>query len=180
VTTIQAGVETSYIPWLWLKTTFFWNQLSDIQEYDYAAHKAILKKQLKQGVEVEGKTVPIFNTSLSAGYTFIDTKDRETGETLQGVPRQIVKLGIHFDDDQHSFRGSLLGRYSWLNSFEEYNGKYDSVIWDLNLTKKVFKCHDTAAELFFNAHNLFNGAQYNRDDRQNARRWFEGGIKFSF
>jgi vitamin B12 transporter len=180
VTTVQAGVETTYIPWLWFKTTFFWNQLSDIQEYDYTSGQYFLRKQLKQGVEVEGKTVPIFNTSLSAAYTFIDTKDRATGETLQGDPRQIVKLGLHYNDDRHSFRGSLLGRYGWLNSFADDNGKYNAIIWDLNLAKKVFTRHDTATELFFNVHNLFNGAQYNYDYRQNAHRWFEGGIRFEF
>lgn len=178
VTTVQAGVETTYIPWLWLKSTFFWNQLSDVQEYD-SNWNIVLKKQLKQGVEVEGKTVPIFNTSLSAGYTFIDTKDRETGETLSGVPRQLVKLGLHYDDNK-SFRGTLLGRFGWLNSPEELNGKYHTIIWDLNLAKKVFKRHDTEIELFSNVHNLFNGAQYNREEWKNARRWVEGGIRFIF
>ncbi|HEX2769658.1 MAG TPA: TonB-dependent receptor, partial [Geobacteraceae bacterium] len=181
VTTVQAGVETTYIPWLWLKTTFFWNQLSDVQEQDPVNWwEIVLKKQLKQGVEMEGKTVPIFNTSLSAGYTFIDTKDRETGKTLRGVPRQLVKLGLHFDDN-NSFRGTLLGRYGWLNSPAYLNGKYSAIIWDLNLAKRVFKRHDTAIELFFDGHNLFNGSQYSgQDDLKNARRWFEGGIRFNF
>jgi vitamin B12 transporter len=180
VTTVQAGVETTHIPWLWLKTTFFWNQLSDVQVYDPALQEVTFEKQLKQGVEVEGKTVPIYNTSLSAGYTFVDAKDRDTGATLQGIPSQIVKLGLHYDDDPHSFRGSLLGRYGWLNSPAYYNGKYNTIIWDLNLSKKVFIRHDTSIELFFNAHNLFNGAQYNNDFLQNARRWLEGGIRFNF
>jgi vitamin B12 transporter len=179
VTTVQAGVETTYIPWLWLKSTFFWNHLSDVQMYDPAAHEVFLMKQLKQGVEVEGKTVPIFNTSLSAGYTFIDTKDRETGETLSGVPRQLVKLGLHYDDNS-SFRGTLLGRFGWLNSPSNLYGKYSAIIWDLNLAKKVFKRHDTEIELFSNVHNLFNGAQYNREEWKNARRWVEGGIRFNF
>ena len=172
VTTVQAGVETTYIPYLWLKGTFFWNHLSDIDENH--------TKQLKQGAEVEGKTVPVFNTSLSAGYTFIDTKDRETGETLRNIPRQIVKLGLHYDDDRHSFRGALLGHYVWSNASSDCNAKSSAIIWDLNLAKKVFKRHDTAIELFFNVHNLFNGAQYSWDAWKNARRWVEGGIKFNF
>jgi vitamin B12 transporter len=181
VMTVQAGVETTYIPWLWLKTTFFWNHLSDVQERDPVNWWIyLLKKQLKQGVEVEGKTVPVFNTSLSAGYTFIDTKDRESGATLRNVPRQLVKLGLHYDDDRHSLRGSLLGRYGWLNSSAKLNGKYSAFIWDLNLEKTVFTGHDTAVQLFFNTHNLFNGAQYNYEFMQNARRWFEGGIRFEF
>lgn len=180
VTTVQAGVETTHIPWLWLKATYFWNQLSDVQVQDPMNwHNTLLKKQLKQGVEVEGKTVPIFNTSLSAGYTLIDSREEGTGE-IQDIPRQLVKLGLHYDDDPHSFRGVLLGRYGWLNSSAPLNGKYNAIIWDLNLAKKVFNRYDTAVELFFNAHNLFNGAQYSFDIFKNARRWVEGGIKFIF
>ncbi len=180
VTTVQAGVETTHIPWLWLKTTFFINWLSDVQVYDSTLHKVIFRNQMKQGVEVEGKTVPVFYTYLSAGYTFIDSKDGESGATLRNIPRQLVKLGLHYDDERHSFRGSLLGRYGWLNSSASLNGKYSAIIWDLNLEKKLFTGHDTAIELFFSTHNLFNGAQYNYEFMQNARRWFEGGIKFEF
>jgi vitamin B12 transporter len=177
VTTIQAGVETTYIPWLWLKGTFFWNQLSDVQNIEAGT----LEKQLKQGVEVEAKSVPIFNTSLSVGYTFIDGKNRETGEPLTPFPRQLVKVGIHYDDVQRSFRGALLGRYVCGNSQLSTNAKSSAMIFDLNLAKKVFTRRDLALELFFNAHNLFNGGQYTLDNGfKNSRRWVEGGIKFNF
>jgi vitamin B12 transporter len=179
VTTVQAGVETTYIPYLWLKGTFFWNQLSDVQIFDDNGN-TILKKQLKQGFEVEGKSVPVFNTSLSAGYTFIDAKDRDTGETIQNIPTQILKLGLHYNDVRHSFRGALLGRYVLSNASSDRNAKDKTIIWDLNLSKRVLNYHDTTLELFFNTHNLFNGAQYSFDAFKNAPRWFEGGIKFEF
>jgi vitamin B12 transporter len=178
VTTVQAGVETTYIPWLWLKTTFFWNQLSNVQNINT---RTLDNKQRKQGVEVEAKTVPIFNTSISAGYTFIDGENRETGEELIPFPRQLVKLGIHYNDVQRSFRGALLGRYTCGNSKWSTNAKSSAMLFDLNLAKKVFTRHDTAVELFFNAHNLFNGAQDTLDNGfKNTRRWVEGGIKFNF
>jgi vitamin B12 transporter len=176
VMTVQAGVETTYIPWLWLKGTFFWNRLSDQTKDISGPHP----KQLKQGVELEGKTVPLFNTSLSAGYTFIDSRDDETGETLKNIPRQIVKAGVHYDNVQYSFRGALLGRYAWLNTTTDSFSKSTAMIWDLNLEKRVFRKNDTTIELFFNAHNLFNGSQYSWDAWKNAPRWFEGGIRCEF
>jgi len=177
VINVQSGVETTYIPYLWLKTTFFWNQLSDVENSSTGA----IEKQLKQGFEVEGKTVPIFNFSLSAGYTFIDGKNWETGEPLTPFPRQLVKVGIYYDDVQRSFRGALLGRYACGNSTWSTNAKSSDMLLDLNLAKKVFTRNDTAIELFFNAHNLFNGAQYTLDNGfKNARRWVEGGIRFNF
>ncbi len=112
--------------------------MSDIPDTDDNGNP-VLKKQLKQGVEVEGKTVPLFNASLSAGYTFIDAKDRDSGATLKNVPSQIVKLGLHYDDPQHSFRGALLGRYFWMNADSFLNAKDNTFIWDLNLAKKVLQ-----------------------------------------
>lgn len=172
VFTAQAGIETTQVPHLWLKATLFRNELSDVGSSK--------RKLLKQGAEAEAKTVPIFNTSLSAGYTFIDATNRDTDETLPNIPSQIVKLGLHYND-KRSFRGTLLGRYVWLNSAPGNHASYKAMIWDLNLAKKVLDVRDTSLELFFNAHNIFNGAQYNGSEGfENARRWVEGGIRFSF
>jgi vitamin B12 transporter len=132
-----------------------------------------------QGGEVEGKTVPFFNTSLSAGYTFVEAKNRDTGEILPNIPRQILKLGLHYDD-KRSFRASLLGRYVWFNASLGSDARDKAIIWDMSMAKKVFAVHDTAVELFFTGHNLFNGAQYSQFIAKNARRWLEGGIRFNF
>jgi vitamin B12 transporter len=177
VITVQVGAETTYIPWLWLKTTFFWNQLSDVQNNDTET----VENQKRQGVEVEAKTIPIFNTSLSAGYTYIEGINRETGEELIPFPRQIVKLGILYDNVPLSLRGSLLGRYVCGNSAWSTNAKSSAMLMDINLAKRVFKKNDTAAELFFSVHNILNGSQDTlANGFKNARRWFEGGIKFEF
>jgi vitamin B12 transporter len=180
VVTLQAGAETSQVPYLWLKATLFRNYLSDVQGFD-AKGNVTLEKHQKQGFELEGKTLPLFNTSLVTGYTFIETKDRDTGQALRelGIPRQIAKLGLHYND-RDSFRASLLARYVWFNAAPEYLAKDNAVIWDLNLAKKFTIPTDRAAEIFFNAHNLFNGAQYSADVAKNARRWLEGGVRFSF
>ncbi|HTG81383.1 MAG TPA: TonB-dependent receptor [Geobacteraceae bacterium] len=178
VLTAQAGLETARIPYLWLKTTLFWNRLTDVHSFDSNGN-ATLVKQRKQGVEVEGRTVPLFNTSLSAGYTFVDASDLSTGETLLNVPSQIVKLGVHYDD-KSSLRGALLGRYVWYNASFDNNARDKAFIWDLNLAKKVVEVRGTAFELFFSAHNLFNGAQYSADFNKNVRRWVEGGIRCNF
>ncbi|HEX8960772.1 MAG TPA: TonB-dependent receptor, partial [Geobacteraceae bacterium] len=180
VFTVQTGIETTQLNYLWLKTTLFLNYISDHQTYDENGN-IILIREKKQGVEVEARTVPVLNTSLSAGYTFIDARNRDTRDVRQNIPRQIVKLGVHYEDRDHAFRGSLLGRYVWWQASSDSNATYKPVIWDLNLSKKVLTVRDAAFELFFSAHNLFNGAQY--DDGSidvNARRWVEGGIRCNF
>ena len=77
--------------------------------------------------------------------------------------------------------GALLGRYLWWNGSPGNATKDKAIIWDLNLAGKVFALRDTAVELFFNVHNIFNGAQFNTDSHdENARRWLEGGIRCNF
>jgi vitamin B12 transporter len=175
VLTFQAGIETTQIPYLWLKTTLFWNRLTDVLNLVTYG----LDKRRRQGVEVEARSVPLFNTFLSAGYTFVDATNLDTGDTLHDTPSQIVKLGLHYDD-KRSLRGALLGRYVWFNASLDNNAKDKAVIWDLNLRKKIVEVHGTSLELFFSAHNIFNGAQYSEDFAKNARRWLEGGIRFDF
>lgn len=176
VTTLQVGAETSRIPNLWIKTTLFLNYISDIQTFSVPP----FARQTKQGMEVEGKTVPIFNTSLSAGYTFIDARDRDTGEKLAEVPRQIAKMGLHYNDHD-SFRVSLYGRYLIFSGHPLGRREKDNtVVWDLTMAKKVLRVHDTALELFFNAHNLFNDSQYSSDEFKGTPRWLEGGMRFNF
>ena len=175
VITLQAGFETTQIPHLWLKTTFFDNYLETAGYFS-----PTLAKQQRQGVEVEGRSIPIFNTSLSADYTLINAWDRATRQELPWQPRQIVKMGINYDD-KHTLRASLLGRYVWFSITPDTPTKDKAVIWDLTLAKKVFAAHETELELFFNAHNLFNGAQYNSSEGFiNSRRWLEGGVRFNF
>lgn len=179
VFTVQTGFETSHIPSLWLKTTLFDNYISDHQGYDQNG-KPVLQRLQKQGIEVEAKTVPVFNTSLVAGYTFIDAKNRDTGALVgYGIPRQILKLGLLYNY-QNSFRASLLGRYVWWNAVLSDDARDNPIIWDLNLAKKFVIADDKAAEIFFTGHNLFNGAQYPSGYFKNPRRWLEGGVRFSF
>jgi vitamin B12 transporter len=178
VFTVQTGVETAQLSYLWLKATLFLNYISDHQTFDSNGNTILIREQ-KQGAEVEARTVPVLNTSLSAGYTFIDATNRDTGETLQNIPSQIVKLGVHYDDREHNFKGALLGRYVWWKA-SDFNATYKPIIWDLNLAKKVLTVHDSTLELFFSAHNLFNGAQYDDGRFQNARRWVEGGLRCNF
>jgi vitamin B12 transporter len=174
----QTGVETTHIPYLWLKTSLFLNYISDHSSFASTGNP-ILVKLKKQGVEVEAKTVPLFNTFLSAGYTFIDARDRDNNGISKDIPRQIVKMGLHYDD-KRTFRAALLGRYVFYNASPALGAKDSAVVWDLNLAKKIISVRDMALELFFNAHNLFNDAQYPDATFKNAPRWLEGGARFNF
>lgn len=179
----SAGFESAVFSPLWVKATYFHHDVSD-------ALTAILLpsgyfttinggKQKREGVEVELKTTPVFHLALTGGFTFINVKDRTTGEVVKNVPRYAYDVGIQYDDSRF-LRALLKGRYVDYNTDTTNNGKYTTMIWDLNLSKEFQLSRGITAEAFFTAHNLFNGAQYAFDLYKNPRRWIEGGLRFSF
>lgn len=175
------GFETTLLRYAWLKTTFFRHDISGLIGADETLTLVNQDKQRRQGVEVELKTMPVLNTSLSFGYAFTDATDRQTKETVPNVARNAYDVGLQYDD-RKSFRATLKGRYLHWHGEPDGLGKYTAMIWDLHLAKKIFVLADErqAIEAFFSAHNLFNGAQYPTFPFRNPQRWFEGGLRFYF
>ncbi|WP_298268147.1 TonB-dependent receptor [Geobacter sp.] len=183
VLSYQAGFETTLFRYFWLKSTLFRHDISDaivpILLSNGQAQFLNQNRQRRQGVEVEVRTVPFFNTSIATGYAYVDARNRDTDEQLSNVASHIYNLALQYDD-RNGLRGTLTGHYIWWNAASDNRAKYTPVVWDLNLTKRLFKGERMDAEAFFTAHNLFNGAQYLYDSLKNPRRWFEGGVRFRF
>ncbi|MBJ6723981.1 TonB-dependent receptor [Geomonas sp. Red875] len=172
VWTSQVGFETGEIPYLWLKTTLFRN---DTWNIGYAAPKA---QQLKQGVEIEFKTLPVFHSSLSAGYTFIDSRDDQTHQRVPEVPHRSVKVGITYDNPSY-FRALLIGNYvDWNANAGELSA--DDMLWDLHVGRSFAAGEGVDIELFFSIHNIFNGKQFTTLSQVNPGRWAEAGFRCRF
>jgi vitamin B12 transporter len=177
--TVQAGFETGAVPYLWLKGTFFYNWLDGVESY------STLYDQLKQGFELEARTLSFHGLSLSAGYTYLYATDRDTDKQLesdsgQSVPPQTVKLGLNYNNRDLGLKGTLLGNYVWWHAPSYLNAKYDTMTWDLHLNWKLCPTSERSPELFFSGHNLFNGTQYNNSWFKNTPRWLELGLRFKF
>lgn len=174
VWTSQLGFETGELPYLWFKTTFFRNDTSNIEAPPPSKSKL---RQLKEGVEVEAKTLPVFNTSLSLGYTFIRATDTESDRIIAGVPRHGVNVGLKYDDPailQAELTGTLI---DWNNADDSRTG---SGLWDLHVRKWLASTDTLGVELFFSLRNIFDGRQYLDDQYRNAGRWAEAGVRCKF
>lgn len=185
IQTVQAGIETTAIPYLWLKGTLFYNYIWKIQSFDTSTIPATvtLKDQVRQGAELELRTSPLYGLALNAGYTYTDSWDKATKAELttqESGPRQNVKLGLNYDNNAIGLRGTLTGNYVWWKAPDYAKASLSALIWDLHLNWKPFKQKELTPELFFSVHNLFNGDQYIRDFTPNAPRWFEGGMRMRF
>lgn len=181
VWSVQAGIESTALKYLWLKATLFRHDIGDAifnEMLNNGTFMAVNRdRQRRQGFEVELKTVPVYNIALSAGAAFTDATSRDTDEVLQDVPRYTYDVGVHYNDNK-SFRALLKGHYIWWNEASIANGQYNAMIWDLSLTKKVLYSGKVNAEFFFIAHNIFNGSQYAQDPFRNPGRWVEAGLRF--
>lgn len=178
VRTLQAGIESDAIPYLWLKGSYFYNHIWQIQ--DYFNDPTIFYTNDVQGAELEARTVRIAGLSFRGGYTFTDARDKGTGKKIKGVPVHLAKLAFSYVDAARGNDLLLSGNYAWLNVEDWHRGHYRPIIWDLHLTQKILPGNERSPELFLNLNNIFNGSQYWDYWYKNASRWIEGGVRFRF
>ncbi|WP_198134469.1 TonB-dependent receptor plug domain-containing protein [Geotalea uraniireducens] len=175
----QVGLESAPVRYLWLKTTLFRHDVTDVLAFETTGNDSIRiinnGRQRKQGGEVELKSLPLYNMSLLAGFAFVDLRDRDTGERVTGAGRITYDIGLQYDD-QRSFSGNLRGHYIGWDADTAHN----AFIWDLYLAKKIFTGDGRTVETFFSARNLFNSSQFYFSEFRTPGRWFEGGVRFRF
>lgn len=180
VSSYQLGVETGTLKYFWLKVSTFRHDISDvivdkILSMDPLLWTKINKgDQTRQGVEIEMKTMPLYNMTLSAGATFIDLSGSSSDLT---TPKYTYDLCLEYNDKK-SLRAVLKGHYIWwINAI---NGDYNSFVFDLNVIKSIYKREDQTLEAFLTAHNIFDASQYAVGFRKNPGRWIEGGLRYKF
>ncbi len=179
VWTSQVGIESSAIPYLWLKETLFRNETWDVTVTDPQSGARSSERHIALGSETEVRTIPIYNTSLGLGYTFTDTTRTSDDSQVKDVARHTLQLALRYDD-LHLLRGVLTGRHIWWNADQSDKGSYNGLIWDLHLGATLFKREKNSLEMFFSGHNLFNNSQFTSQFYPNPGRWFEGGLKVRF
>lgn len=176
----QAGLESSAIPYVWLKGTVFYHDLSnEIIRLGGGAGPPTNNdlfvnggSSRQQGFELEGETVPLHDFSASAGVGYVNIKS--SNET-RSKDRYAYNIGLKYDD-RKSLQAQLFGHYIWWGS----DGEQSGWVWDLNAAKKVYESKQFSAKLFATIHNLFNGDQYISVDKKNPERWLEAGMGISF
>lgn len=179
VWTSQVGLETSAVPYLWLKGTLFRNDTWDIVDRDPQTGAFLSQRQIKRGFELEARTAEVYNTSLRSGYTYVDARLGSDDSVVKGVPTHTLQLGLLYDDHTR-FKGLLTGRHIYWNSDPSFKGSFQGILWDLHLNATPFSGDFKKVELFFSLRNIFNGSQYLIDALRNNGRWAEGGVRFRF
>lgn len=78
---------------------------------DVFTYKNIAKARL-QGVEWDVTHRFGSDFSVTAGYTYLDARDRETGKRLEGRGKHMFNLNLSYNDRKHGIRATLWGHYT--------------------------------------------------------------------
>jgi vitamin B12 transporter len=185
VTSYEGGIETAALKFIWIKVSAFRNKIRDaivpaVSPIDPTKQTYInAGRERRDGLDLELKTAPVYNLSLSAGAEFISAKDQDTGTSLKGVPVRIYDLGLHYDDQQ-TFKALLQGRYIDWNFDASDEANYGAFVFDLSLIKQIYKRKNASLETYVDGHNIFSGSQYVIPFYKNPARWYEAGIRYKF
>lgn len=180
----QFGIETGELKFVWLKATYFYHDVSESIEKELNAAGPPTFNDLffnrgdvlRRGIELEARTRPFYNTSVSAGYSYVNITPANDDGSEDMYTGNISLIY----DDQEKWNAVLWGRYTWYDATSAFSGKDDDFIWNLSINRAVFAKNNLQAEVFGVVHNLFNGTQYEIFDLENPNRWVEAGVRFKF
>jgi vitamin B12 transporter len=180
----QFGIETGELKVVWLRATYFYHDVSESLEKElFAAGPPTFNDLyfnrgdvLRRGIELEARTRPFYNTSVSAGYSYVNitpANDDGSEEMYTG------NISLIYDDHE-KWNALLWGRYTGYDATSGFSGKYDDFIWNLSVNRTVFTKKNLKAEVFGVVHNIFDGTQYEVIDTKNPNRWVEAGVRLKF
>ncbi|MBU0943243.1 MAG: TonB-dependent receptor [Proteobacteria bacterium] len=179
VISYQAGVETGVTRFCRLKTTLFYNDVSEAFSWNSAlATYDNNGDESRKGIEVEISTLPWNHLSLELNFTYIHTEDEE-GEN--GHKRFANLIALY--DNPQLLTVELSGhyvRYGDLEAPPAYNPVDGTLLWDLSISRKIWANEKLSSELFLVGHNLSNESQYQDELLPNNGRWLEAGLKCFF
>lgn len=174
---VQTGIETSDIFGLWLKINGFYDRTKNVKLqllfFDQAPESN--HNLIREGYEVEVKTLPVLNTSFGLGYTYTHIFNSDTGDQIKGLPRHHLLLSANFKNTLGTDI-SLFGRYLNWNSADSH----DQMVWDLLLNQKVYKWSTGSADLTFSARNIFNANQQSSSVFPNPPLRIDAGFRVNF
>ncbi len=178
--TYQAGVESTVIPYLHLKTTLFHHEVDNTWGWapDWSIFRVNGDRSRRQGLEVEVATRAIFYTSLKANftYTYSDLPDDQRDHS------STANIILLFDHPE-IITAELAGHYvKWGDCLAagEVPQANKGVLWDLSITKSLYDSEELGVSLFGVVRNLFDGNQYVTERWPNAPRYAEAGLKLHF
>jgi vitamin B12 transporter len=175
----QAGVETGAARFCRIKTTLFYDDVSDAFHWDPALSTYDnSSSETRKGIELEIATLSWNHLSMELNFTYAHTED-DNGEN--GYKRDVNLIALY--DNPELLTVELSGHYIHYGDLEAppaYNPVDDNVLWDISISRKIWFNAQLSSDLFLVGHNLSNVSQYGDELQPNSGRWLEAGLKLFF
>lgn len=153
---VQGGLETSIIPSIWLKTNFFYDRTRNVRQNIFTLNQGTETNRnlIRQGFEIEAKTVPVFNTTFGAGYTYTDIYNSDTGSPIRGLPRHQFIGSVNWN-----YADTGIGVYSRYVDYNDAPISNDSLLWDVMASQRIARWNTSTISLRLAVQNVFGGRQ---------------------
>jgi len=173
--TYQAGLETSRIPFLRLKTTLFRHDLDNAWNDDTSPWLNT-GSMLINGVEFEGITDELHGFTFTGNFS-LAVRDPSEGDNDESYTANLI---CDYRNRDYGLRIQVAGHYFWMPDYVVVEDpSHDDFLWDVLIGKDITLSAVTG-EIYLKAHNIFNGKQYWDVDYPNPERWVEAGVAFNF
>ena len=174
----QVGLETTAVPFLYLKTSLFSHRASEVWARDQATWVLTNNGDYdRKGVEAALKTAVFHNFSLGASGMYL----RLEPDLTPAGTHYSANLLIDYTDDR--WQAQLYGHYLKLGDVSPpstHEEETDTFIWDLMVSREINLREGLAMELFAVLHNIFSEEQFSDSYIPNTMRWFEAGLQVTF
>lgn len=179
----QAGIESNYLKYIWLKASFFRYEIKDtlvihaMDEANTRFKPFNSGKNDRQGLEIELETRKYNHLSISSGFSCVDSRGSVIDELT--FERYSAMGGIKYEDHDTAIFAEFYCQYVWWDISSRKNAAYKDPICEFNISKKILY-DQVSAEIFLNIHNIFNQLHYIDIKNINPPRWVEAGLIMRF
>ena len=179
----QVGAEYKFSEKLLGKLSYFRNELKDLISYrtvkrgrpPWDLYWENIDKAMTQGVELNLVSQIKDNLTLTLGYTFLDTEDKNTKKELTYKPKHKLTLEFSWIIPEIDLNINLEGEYIGRRYDSDYNRLGGYTIFNLSLTKDIKK----NISIFARVDNIF-GKKNIPDEYDIDGTEFLGGVKIKF
>ncbi len=180
----QIGMETAQ-KYFWLKATLFYHEIEDGLVKIYYGGESPANNDIyvngssadQKGFEIEWETVPVWNLSLKAGYSYVHYSPADIESGAENA--HTADICLKYDDNQ-GLNIQLMGSLVDWGLPADRPSEDGEFIWDLVFSKRLPGFRRILPEVFGAVHNLLNQDQYLFPEQKNPDRWMEAGIRIRF
>ena len=181
----QIGAEANVADIVSTKLTLFWHDIDDIiLDKDLGGGLLTVENAGKErtvGGEIEAVTRKYLGFVLRGGFHYENIKLRNFSDErlFDTTNRYGFTTSLSYDEEK-GLRAVLKGHYLWWNLPSFWAAEYNGFVMDVNVIKDILKTNGISLDVFFTAHNVFNGSSYDNSDLKNPNRWIEAGLRCKF